>query len=296
MSKSILLSLLVAIAIGVAALLFFKPVQTKQAAAEPEVADEQPAEALPTASLSGADVAGEGVTAEIASAIKTAIESGRPGLTIKAITRSQIDGLYKVSINNGPVLYATADGGYFVLGDLYQVKPGQFVNVAEQERSGDRVELMAVVEAADMVVFSPKSGEVKAHISVFTDVDCYYCQKLHQEVPDLNRMGIEVRYLAFPRAGIGSDSYKKIASAWCADDQQTALTRLKNRQAIEMNVCMPNPIAEQLALGRNVGVNGTPAMVTEDGQLLPGYKPALELAASLGVSVDPALAAEISQR
>ena len=235
-------------------------------------------------------------SASVKQAIGDKFKASRPELTIKSITPSEIPGLYAVEINKGPVLYTTEDGEYFVLGDLYQTAPGGFVNLAEVAREGDRAELMAQVKLDDMIIFSPDKLPAKAAIMVFTDVDCFYCQKLHQEVPDLNRMGIEVRYLAYPRAGIGSESYKKIASAWCADDKQEAITKLKNRERIVTNVCPNNPVESQFKLGQQVGVSGTPAMVTVDGKLMPGYMPALQLASTLGVTVDPAIVAEIQKK
>ena len=180
------------------------------------------------------------------------------------------------------------------MGDLYSVEPSGFVNLAEQERDGDRKALLAKVKKADMIVFSPAEQPAKAYVTVFTDVDCFYCQKLHKEMADINRLGIEVRYLAFPRAGIGSDSYKKIASAWCAKDRNEAMTRLKLRQPVATNVCPGNPVADQYQLGQEMGVTGTPALITEDGRLMPGYMPALQLAKALGVTVDPAVASELA--
>ncbi|MGK0499717.1 MAG: thiol:disulfide interchange protein DsbC [Oceanicoccus sp.] len=235
-------------------------------------------------------------SASIEKTITESLKASRPGLSVAAINPSVIDGLYAVQISNGPLLYATADGQHFVLGDLYQVAPGGFVNLAEKERETGRAELMSKVINGEMIVFSPEEQPAKASIMVFTDVDCFYCQKLHQEVPDLNRLGIEVRYLAFPRAGVGSDSYKKIASAWCAKDPQTALTMLKNRERIATNVCPSNPVEAQYNLGKKVGVTGTPAIVTEQGRLMPGYMPALQLAAALGVPVEPELAAELQEK
>jgi thiol:disulfide interchange protein DsbC len=236
------------------------------------------------------------VAISINRAIRAKLSASRPGLGIGSIEPSQIAGLYAVTIINGPVLYTTEDGEYFVLGDLYQAAPGGFVNLAELAREGGRAELMAQVKLNEMIVFSPKELPVKASIMVFTDVDCFYCQKLHNEVPDLNRIGIEVRYLAYPRAGIGSDSYKKMASAWCADDKQAAMTKLKNRQRIAANVCPNNPVEAQFQLGKEVGVSGTPALVTTDGKLMPGYMPALQLANALGVTVDPVIAAELEKK
>ena len=208
----------------------------------------------------------------------------RPDMQVAAVEPSDVDGIYRVSFTNGATVYASARGDFFFVGDLYQVDEGRFVNLSEQRREQARAELIKQVPKDEMIIFSP-AGEAKAAIHVFTDVDCFYCQKLHREVPALNELGVEVRYLAFPRAGIGSESYRKIVSAWCAEDRQAAITALKNRQNIPSKTCENNPVAEQYQLGNQVGVTGTPAMVTESGQMLAGYQPAADLARALGVEV-----------
>lgn len=228
--------------------------------------------------------------------IRQKFSSSRPELTLLDIKPSAIEGLFSVQIKNGPTLYATADGAHFLTGDLYAVEPGGFINIAEKQRESGRADIMASLVREQQIIFAATEQPAKASITVFTDVDCYYCQKLHQEVPDLNRIGIEVRYMAYPRAGIGSGSYKKIASAWCADDQQLAMTKLKNRQTIANNVCAGNPVAEHFQLGQQLGVTGTPALLTDQGRLMPGYMPALQLARALGVEVAPTLAAELAAK
>lgn len=233
------------------------------------------------------------VPAAVSGAITANLKKSRPTLVFESIERTPIDGVYAVKVMNGPTLYVTEDARYFVLGDLYEITDQEYVNLAEKQREVARAAKLAILKPEDMIIFSPREAPAKATIMVFTDVDCFYCQKLHREVPDLNRLGIEVRYLAFPRAGIGSDSYRKIVSAWCADDRQTALTKLKNREKIPPNQCPNNPVEAQFKLGHALGVNGTPALLTPDGKLMPGYIPALQLADALGVEVDPALAAEI---
>lgn len=228
--------------------------------------------------------------------IRDRLKQSRPTMAFDFIKASPIPGVYAVKVVNGPTLYATEDGRYFVYGDLFEVTDKGYVNIAEKNRETERAAKLAGLSLDDMIVFSPEEKPAKAAIMVFTDVDCFYCQKLHKEVPDLNRIGIEVRYLAYPRAGIGSDSYKKVVSAWCAKDRQTAITKLKNRESIPTNLCPNNPVAEQFKLGMAIGVNGTPALLTEEGRLMPGYMPALQLANALGVEVDPALAAEIAAK
>ncbi len=205
----------------------------------------------------------------------------RPDIPIESVAASPLPGIFQLNLAGGTVFYGTADGRYLFAGDLYQLGDDDLVNLAEQGRIEKRHELMAAVDPKDMVIF-PATGQTRAVINVFTDVDCGYCRKLHQEVPQLNEMGIEVRYLAYPRAGIGSRSYEKIVSAWCSDDPNSAITALKAGKEIPDITC-PNPVADEYALGQRVGVNGTPAIVLEDGRLLPGYMPADDLAATLGI-------------
>ena len=209
------------------------------------------------------------------------LKKARPDFQFGEVTSTPIKGIYKSSIANGPTIYLTADGKYFFAGDFFEVGAKGLVNLGEKEMEKDRAAALSKLNLVDMVIFSPP--KTKAYVYVFTDVDCYYCQKLHQEVPALNELGIEVRYLAYPRAGIGSPSYRKIASAWCADNPTESLTKLKNGKDISDNVCDPNPVAEHFRLGGQLGVAGTPALVTADGQLLPGYMPAAKLAEALGL-------------
>lgn len=214
--------------------------------------------------------------------IKRALEAARADVKVNAVTPSEIDGLYTVEIHNGPTVYASADGRYFVLGDLFQVQPKGFLNLAEQKRNAGRAKALAAVKPEDMVIFKPKDG-TKAVINVFTDVECGWCQKLHKEMAQYNALGIEVRYLAFPRAGIGSEDYQKMVTVWCSKDRGNTLTRFKNREAVPISTCKDNPVAAQYELGSRIGVEGTPALVTARGELLPGYLPPQELAQRLGL-------------
>ena len=222
------------------------------------------------------------VSSERKARILASLRSARPDLNYGDIKVSPISGISMVQVENGPLLYVYNDGEFFFDGDLYQVGKGRFINLKEQALAAVRKDLLAEIPLDEMVVFSPQTT-VKGVINVFTDVDCGYCRRLHKEVPDLNAMGIEVRYLAFPRAGLGSESYQKIASAWCADKPPQALTALKNGKKIAQNVCADNPVAKQYKLGQQMGVNGTPAIVLADGSLIPGYRPAADLARVLGI-------------
>ena len=215
--------------------------------------------------------------------IRQKLQRASPGMALDSLRPSPAPGLYELQLSpDQPMLYATPDGNFFVLGDLFAVEEGGVVNLSDQQRNIARKALMAGVSRDDMIVFSPER-KTRGAIAVFTDVDCYYCQKLHREVPALNAAGIEVRYLAYPRAGVGSESYRKIASAWCSSNPREAITILKNLESIPDNVCSDNPVADQFMLGQRVGVRGTPAMVLEDGQMLPGYMTADDIVTRMGL-------------
>lgn len=214
-------------------------------------------------------------------AILEKLEGAGPSIPVVEIRPSVVESIYEVELKTGEILYSTADGGYIFTGDLYQVAPQGFKNISEERRMSARAGEIRQLDTDQMVVF-PATGEQKGQVTVFTDIDCVYCRKLHKEVPELNALGVTVRYLGFPRAGVGSGSYYSMVSVWCAENQQNAMTRAKQGESIEEKQC-ENPIADQYRLGQKLGVQGTPAIFLEDGRLLPGYMPAKRLAAALGI-------------
>ena len=222
--------------------------------------------------------------ADPATIIVQKLSAVRPDLGFNVLGESSMSGMYEVQVDGGPILFVAKDGNYFIDGNLYQVTPTQFVDIKEIRMTAMRRQIFATYNTDDMIVFKPQ-GETKAIINVFTDIDCGYCRKLHKEVPMLNAMGVEVRYLAYPRAGVESDSYSKIATAWCAEDPNQALTDFKTGKNPSFAVCDDNPVASQFALGGSIGVNGTPATVLMDGTLLPGYRTAADFAQLLGLDV-----------
>ena len=222
-----------------------------------------------------------GAAEDSGAAVAAKLQALRPDLPIAGVSATPIPNLVAIELLGGTMLYATADGQYFIAGELYEMGEKELVNLTEAKYVAQRKAKLDELDVDDMVVFTAQ-GETKAVISVFTDVDCGYCRKLHLEVPELNEMGVEVRYLAFPRAGVGSESYDRIVSAWCAEDPNDAITRLKRGEVVPTKSCN-NPVAAQYALGQDLGVRGTPAILLEDGRILPGYMPAEDLAQALGI-------------
>ena len=221
-----------------------------------------------------------GVDPSVRDVIVEALSKSFPDLPILSMSKTPLKNLIEVELDGGQILYVSRNGQFLLSGDLYQIKPS-VVNLAELRRSERRKEIMDQVPINEMVVFSAL-GEPKEYINVFTDVDCGYCRKLHLEVPELNALGIEVRYLAYPRAGFDTPTFAKIVSAWCSDNRNEAITALKSGKSIPEKQCA-NPVADHYKIGQSIGVTGTPAIVTSGGKLLPGYMPAANLAAAIGL-------------
>lgn len=190
-------------------------------------------------------------------------------LSVERIRPSPMEGLMEVTLNSGEVLFTDPDGDFMLTGDMLRTGPEGFVNLSAETRKEQSIERVAAVPDEEVITFSP-DGEVRATISVFTDVDCTFCRRLHGDMDDILELGIEVRYLAYPRGGTSADSYGKMLSVWCADDRQRALTQAKHGQNVPERDC-DNPVLEHYELGNQLGISGTPAIVLPDGTVVPGY-------------------------
>ncbi|PCC97956.1 thioredoxin fold domain-containing protein [Halopseudomonas pelagia] len=215
------------------------------------------------------------VLAEPADDIRASLSKLNLPVAIKTISESPISGVYQVQLDSGRILYASGDGQFLIQGALYDLSAAQPRNLTSAAEAAGIGEVVNGLPQDQLVIFAP--DKPKTHVTVFTDVDCGYCRLLHSEVGKLNDLGIEVRYAAFPRSGPGQPSAKIMESIWCAEDRQEAMTEAKLGNKIETLTC-DNPVNKQFALGQQVGVQGTPAIFMANGVLLPGYKPAAELA------------------
>ena len=195
------------------------------------------------------------------------------------IQPSPIDGWYTVR-KGAVVAYISADGRYLLQGDLIDLETQ--VNLSESERNSARIEMMAAIPDDEMISFTP--DEVKYSVSIFTDIDCAYCRRLHSQIDEYLAQGIEVNYLLYPRSGPTSASWVKAEQVWCADDRNEALTLAKVDKNFDSHSCDSSMISKHYSLGKEVGLTGTPAIVMSDGTLMPGYLPPLALAERLAVA------------
>ncbi|WP_372872015.1 bifunctional protein-disulfide isomerase/oxidoreductase DsbC [Shewanella sp.] len=193
------------------------------------------------------------------------------GLEVSSVSAAPVSGLYQVITNRG-VLYITQDGSKLIHGNIYDLD-SSMKNLTEAALAGPRLEMLKNFEDK-MLVY--KAQNEKHVVTVFTDITCGYCRKLHREMADYNKLGITVRYLAFPRQGVPSPNADEMEAVWCAKDPLKAMDDAKAGNAIAAAKCDAD-IAGQYNLGGSFGVNGTPAIVLEDGSMIPGYQPASAL-------------------
>lgn len=208
-------------------------------------------------------------------AVKKAVGVLLPQAKVDSIKPSEIKGLQELRVGAN-IFYVSDDGRYLIQGQLFDAEAKK--NLTEGKLAEVRKAELDKVGVEKMIIY--KADNSKHTVSIFTDIDCGYCRKLHSEIDQYLAQGITVRYLFFPRAGKGSDSYKKAVSVWCAPDRNKALTAAKKSEAIEPKTCA-NPVDEHMDLGEAFGMSGTPMIITEKGNLLPGYVPAQQLSGIL---------------
>ena len=205
---------------------------------------------------------------EVSDKIRQAMRLIVPNAEPDSISPSQVTGFYEV-VYGIEVFYVSNDSRYLMHGNIVDLKTGE--NLAENKRAEGRLAILSKVDESEMIVFSPE--KVKHTITVFTDIDCTYCRRLHREMEVLNEKGIEIRYMFFPRAGLQSKAYNKAVSVWCAKDRKQALTEAKAGKTLAKEQC-DNPVKKHMAIVDQLGLTGTPALILSDGQIISGYVPA----------------------
>lgn len=200
------------------------------------------------------------------------------GVEAEDLKDSVVKGFYEINVGS-KVGYISADGRYLLEGELYDLESSR--NLTEESRARARVDILSGVDPNQMIVFSPKDGEVKHTITIFTDVDCGYCRQFHREIDQVTALGVEVHYLFYPRTGPNTDSWTKAERVWCAEDRNSALTNAKLGGSVPEATCAETPVAEHYDLGHQVGVTGTPSIYTTSGIHIGGYLSPQQLLSTL---------------
>ena len=198
------------------------------------------------------------------------------GMSVQSVKESQIENLFIVDIGDLQPIYASKDGEFFFYGELYAVNGNMLQNTTKDEINSKRKSILDKLLSEDDFI-SFKADNEKHQVTVFTDVDCGYCRKFHNEIDDFNVLGISVNYVAFPRSGLDSDSYNKIVTAWCSKYPKEVLTQMKQGLEVQLSMCQDHPVEKHFILGQKIGITGTPAIIKPNGELLPGYLSPAEL-------------------
>ena len=220
---------------------------------------------MPASALMAAD--------EVPATVRDTLKKLIPDEQADRVSASPVEGLYEVAYGT-TIFYISGDGKYLLQGDLIDVADRK--NLTSFTRRAARSDIAKSIKKEDTIIFAPKGKKADHVVYIFTDIDCPYCRKLHDEIGEYNKAGIEVRYLMYPRAGLNTPSYQKAVDVWCAKDRADALTKSKAGKPVPKSDCK-NPIKAQMALGEEVGVTGTPAILLMTGDLIPGYRPAADL-------------------
>ena len=207
--------------------------------------------------------------------IRESLKTLLPSLTPDEVRSTPVDGLYELTFG-ARVAYVTEDGRHLLQGKLVDLQTRE--DLTENRLSELKLAALAGLSEDTMVIFGPE--DARHTVTVFTDIDCGFCRKLHAEMASYNEQGIRVRYLFYPRAGVGSDSYNKAVSVWCADDRKAAMDLAKAGKPLDRRTC-DNPVDEHLELGQSMRIQGTPALMLADGEIVPGYVPADKLGKAL---------------
>jgi len=213
--------------------------------------------------------------AEVEKRMRASLAVLLPTLQPDAIAETPIDGLYEVTFG-ARVVYISGDGRYLFQGKLVDMETR--TPITDDREQVLKKALLDKLDESQMIVYGDDNAPHT--ITIFTDIDCGYCRKLHSEMSDYNANGIRVRYLAYPRAGLRSQSARDAQSVWCANDRNEAMDVAKGGGKVPTKTC-ESPVAEHYELGQEFGISGTPALVLEDGEIIPGYIPAARLRAAL---------------
>lgn len=214
--------------------------------------------------------------AEVEKRVRSALAKLAPKAELDRVAPAAVPGFTEV-ITEGQALYVSNDGRYLIQGALFDIDKKE--DVSQLGLSVVRRAEMAKIPVSDRIVFAPV-GPAKHRVAIFTDIECGFCRKLHEDIAEYNKRGIAIEYLAFPRSGLESPDGLAMQSVWCSSDRRKALTDAKAGRPVPPMACK-NPVADQYESGRRMGLTGTPMIINEDGLMLPGYLPPDKMLESL---------------
>jgi thiol:disulfide interchange protein DsbC len=226
-------------------------------------------------------------------AIEARLKIVDPAIKVESINQTPIKGLIEITMVGGQSTYANEDASYLLNGKIFHLTDAGLVDLSALKQQETAIKVLQGTSADEMIIYAPKNP--RAFITVFTDIDCAYCHKLHAQIPGLNALGIGVRYMAFPRMGVDSDTGKRMESVWCAPDRKAAMDLAMSREPIDRASC-ESPVKSHFEKGHLIGVSGTPTIIFSDGSVKPGYSEARDIVkAAIDVASTKTASPEIKQ-
>lgn len=210
---------------------------------------------------------------DVVKALQTNLDKSGVHIHVQSAVPTQMDGIYWASFNNAPAMFTDRTGSHLIQGQIIALGGDRPVDISAQIKAQTAKQQLEQVPLDEMIII-PAQGKTQAVLYVFTDPTCHYCQKLHSEIDQTTKAGVEVRYLAWPRT---QSALPLANSIWCSDDRATALTDAKKGKRPSSKQCDNSPVAKHIALGEQLGVSGTPAVFTASGLQIGGYLPSAEL-------------------
>jgi thiol:disulfide interchange protein DsbC len=215
------------------------------------------------------DKAATGATAKglVPADVRARVVAKLPGAKPQDVALSPIPGLYEVTMG-GMIVYVSSDGKHLLSGNVYDLDTQE--NLTAARRNAVRAKALAAVKEDQMIIFGPANP--KMTVTVFTDIDCGFCRRFHNQIAEISKAGVRVRYMMFPRTGPGTESWRKAEAVWCSKDRRDALTRAKKGEDLKTKSCAEaESIKTQWSLGEDLGVEGTPAIFTQTGDYIGGF-------------------------
>jgi thiol:disulfide interchange protein DsbC len=236
----------------------------------------------PAGTIKAAPTAAPAVPPEV----RARVVAKLPGASPEDVSASPIPGLYEVTMG-GLIAYVSEDGKYLLSGNVYDLDTQ--MNLTATRRNAARAKALASIPESEMIVFGPPNP--KMTVTVFTDIDCGFCRKFHSQIAEVNKAGVRVRYMMYPRTGPGTESWRKAEQVWCSADRRDALTRAKRGEALKVKACGDDAIKAQYEFGSDLGIEGTPAIFTQSGDYIGGFLTPEDLVSSVQASRKAAVAA-----
>lgn len=214
--------------------------------------------------------------------VRKTVTANLPGVTPEMITPSVAPGIYQIR-KNSMFGYVAGDGRYLIQGDMVDLVTGE--EVTEKQRASARLAVLKQFGPDQAIEFPAK--DTKHWVTVFTDIDCGYCRRLHADMAAYHAQGIGIRYLFYPRSGPNSPAFEQAQAVWCSADRKEALTQAKRGVHINASASCPNPVQKHYDAGDALGINATPMLILPDGEIVRGYVQAAALAARLAQANAP---------